>query len=207
MKKIIKTLAVISPAIFLSNQVVSCVDERIDINELIETTELGFIEHLSYDEIKKSIIEHNPKTEGMEDILDFRDNTKSYDAKVGTHPAYSKIYKGYAKIGYNSKLAYKTKDDSFKTECVISKTNTSCELDISILDPTYDEVKDEPIKLREDLNDDFIVTKTLNDNKDAYNIKATLKEGHEINPSYNYNLYVHWHDASLVACNIVFDLD
>ncbi|AXK51648.1 hypothetical protein [Spiroplasma alleghenense] len=207
MRKILKTLAVISPAIFLSNQVVSCVDERIDINELIEVTELGFVENLSSEEIIKSLVNNNPKAEGMEEAFQFSGNIKSYEAKVGLHPAYLNRYKGFVEISFNSKLAYKTKGESNEIDCIVSKTNKTCELDISILDSTYDPEKDKAIEISESLYDNFDLSQNINEKGDAYNIKAILKEDYEVKPEYNYYFRIKWHIATLIRCNIVFDLD
>ncbi|AXK51651.1 hypothetical protein [Spiroplasma alleghenense] len=203
MKKILKILAVISPVVFLSNQVVSCVDNRIDINELVEVTDLGYIENLSLDTINQTLILKNPKTHGLGNIFMLEGDFTSYSAKMGVHPAYHNKYKGFVDISYNSKLGYKTKDDSNQFDCVISNESSSCEIDISILDSSYDLQKDKDINV-DNYNEDFIQTsKELIKEDGVYRVYVSKVKEAELNLNFDYSFRVHWYYATFVECNII----
>ncbi|AHI53804.1 hypothetical protein SSABA_v1c03950 [Spiroplasma sabaudiense Ar-1343] len=208
MKKIIKTLAVISPSIMLANQVVACADKRIDIHEYVDVTDLGMLENLKTETIIESFVDQNPRFKELEISLAVSDSW-SHGAFIRPEPIVSSgKYKGRFEISFSSKLGYKkTKQDQNQT-CLLSQDNKSCDIDIHILDPEYNPTSEgeEDIRIGSQGLPRPITEKAIinEGDKKIYRVTIQMPESEEIDKSRRYSVDLDWHDVTLVECNIKF---
>ncbi|AHI53802.1 hypothetical protein SSABA_v1c03930 [Spiroplasma sabaudiense Ar-1343] len=208
MKKIIKTLAVISPSIMLANQVVACADKRIDIHEYVDVTDLGMLENLKTDTIIEGFVNQNPRFKELEISLSASDSW-SYGAFIRPEPIVSSgKYKGRVEISFSSKLGYKTTKQDQNQTCLLSHDNKSCDIDIDILDSGYNPTPegDEDIRVGSfGFPDPITQHKIISDgDKKIYRVTIQMPENPETNESHSIGVDVDWYDVTLVRCNIKF---
>ncbi|AHI53803.1 hypothetical protein SSABA_v1c03940 [Spiroplasma sabaudiense Ar-1343] len=208
MKKIIKTLAVISPSIMLANQVVACADKRIDIREYVDVTDLGMLENLKNDTIIEGFVNQNPRFEELEISLAVSDSW-SHGAFIKPLSIVSTgKYKGIVEISFSSKLGYKKTRQDQDQICLLSHDNKSCNVDIDILDPEYSPTSEgeEDNRIGSQGLPSPITEKAIinEDNKIIYRVTIKMPESEEIDNSWRYSATVYWYDVRLARSNIKF---